>query len=551
MALLATVMEELESEEDVEEQSAQGLLPSEHYRRQRTIAGLGRRTIAGLGGVALIVVFMNFVCRHVGHERAAPDADLQALDGKWGLDGLQHAAQTMGDGLGNFTEGAAHAAHSVRSELGGLTNETLQTVQGELGEFTNRSETQMEQVLEGHDAGGSPKMNSQDTDTTTSTTTASALRGVDGQWPWQRLEPLQHAVQSVEGQLTGITNRTTQILAQPNYQNMLNKTLKEGLDFVGIVSNSTSELSSEGLSLQLRHALSDVGLEAGNLQQQADELRQEITSLTSDDSCSLDGLFFDKVIHSNLGGHGPDIGEQSLILESNRTENGLTVRRLEFKVTANSPYNPGLPTYNGITHGLVGRYGTIVVMPGSSVNLTFRVLDMETGEPVLMPSVAYTFFDLDEFRAHAASEFIQASGFTRVETTEDTEVVRTVEADGTTNTFQASTPGTFDDNPVDPMLLTEEQKNRAVTLHYSHTDAVSVIIGATPGSSSARAFTFVAHPVLQCAKTIGATGSREPVKKQGSESIMLRMRRMLPVLLGGLLVLVMIACLAAAFFLCC
>lgn len=41
------------------------------------------------------------------------------------------------------------------------------------------------------------------------------------------------------------------------------------------------------------------------------------------------------------------------------------------------------------------------------------------------------------------------------------------------------------------------------------------------------------------------------MKKQGSESIMLRMRRMLPVLLGGLLVLVMIACLAAAFFLCC
>merc|ERR1712192_91434 len=97
----------------------------------------------------------------------------------------------------------------------------------------------------------------------------------------------------------------------------------------------------------------------------------------------------------------------------------------------------------------------------------------------------------------------------------------------------------------------QEQRNRAVTLHYTDTDEVSVIIGATPGSSAARAFTFVAHPVLQCAKTIGPTGSRTSTSNQGTESILQRIRRLLPVLLGGLFVLLLVGCLAAVFCVCC
>jgi hypothetical protein len=463
-------------------------------------------------------------------------------------------------------EGLQLAAQNVGSELGGITNGTMQTVQsvrGELDDFANQSVSARSSLNR-----TTPTTASQDAMTTT--TSASVVQGSADQSPWSglqhaaasvgnqlggvtnqtglsmdRLEPFTHAAQGVEGQLDNLNHKTKGILTAS-----AGAALQEGLDVVGVLSNSTHALKSQGLSLQLRHALTDVGITVDNLHQQANDLRKEISSFSSDQSCSLDGLFFDKVLHSNLGNHGPDTGEPSLILESNRTHNGLSMKRLEFKVFANSPYIPGLPAYNGITHGLVGRYGTIVVVPGNEVNFTFRTFDLETGEPVQMPSIAYTFFDLDEYTGHTASEFIKARGFTHAETTADSEVVRTVNADGTT-TFQASTEGTFDDNPVDPMLLTEEQRNRAVTLHYTNTDQVSVVIGASAGSSAARAFTFVAHPVLQCAKTIGPSGSAMPKQDQGNESIMLKLHRLLPVLLGGLFVLAMIACLSAVFFVCC
>lgn len=378
----------------------------------------------------------------------------------------------------------------------------------------------------------------------------AAVRAFDGQSIWQGL---RHAADTARDELSGLSNESQtqvqEVLQGDQIGIFLNKTLEDGADFVGGLANGTKELKRKGLELQLQHALAGTLGEAGDLQKRAADLRHEISSLTgSQSSCQLDGLFFERVLQSNLGGHGPDVGAATLSLESNRTEGGLTVKHLEFRITANTPYNPGLPMYNGIYKGLVGKYGTVVVMPGSSVNLTFRVFDLNTSKPIRMPSVAFTFFDLDEYRDHAASEFIRASGFTRADLSEDTEVSRFSDPDGTT-TFQATTAGNFNDNPVDPLLLTEQQKNRAVTLTFTDTDEVTVVLGATPGPSAARAFTFVGHPVLQCAKTIKLKHGKpvEPLSKGHKENG--TAHHVLPMLLGGLLVLLLIGCVAA--FCCC
>merc|ERR1712113_181435 len=85
------------------------------------------------------------------------------------------------------------------------------------------------------------------------------------------------------------------------------------------------------------------------------------------------------------------------------------------------------------------------------------------------------------------------------------EVKRLENDDGTTR-FEATTEGNFDDNPVDPLLLTQQQKNRAVTVFFSNIDEVNFVLGATPASDPGawRCFEFVLHPVLKCAKTLKA-----------------------------------------------
>lgn len=260
-------------------------------------------------------------------------------------------------------------------------------------------------------------------------------------------------------------------------------------------------------------------------------------------ACSqLEGLYIDRVLHSNLGGQGPDVGEESLVFESNRT-NGTMTTTLAFKITANSPYEPGMPRMNGLSHGLVGKYGMIVVKPGTYVNVTFRTLNAETGAPIRVSGADFTFFDLDEAVGHTETEYITVGGFDHAETTEGTEVKQVQNSDGTT-TFRASTEGSFVDNPVDPLLLTQQQKNRAVTLSFKDTEEISLILGSTAGNSSFfRGFTFVGQPALRCAKTL-------PEKDRSGQTG----KKLLPLLVigvGAFLGLLIVTGLLCCWFGCC
>lgn len=298
--------------------------------------------------------------------------------------------------------------------------------------------------------------------------------------------------------------------------------LKQGLQSrLGNIANETKQINKEMLKQQMKHALKGGLGVAGNLTAVASSWRTDIKSLlhptTANGSAAevcpdLDGMYIEKVLHSNLGGKGPQAGEQSLVFVSNRTEGGVTVKRLAFKITARSPYAPGWNQMNGLSHGLVGKYGQVTLKPATNVTLRIQTFDLDTGEVIHLPDAAFTFFDLDEDKGHQASEYVTVKNFTAFEVTPNSEVVMFGNPDGST-TFQASTQGTYDDNPVDPLLLTEQQKNRAVTVRFGEVDYVEVVIGATPAPSDPgtwRCFTFVAHPVLKCAKTLGAETQSGP-----------------------------------------
>lgn len=250
---------------------------------------------------------------------------------------------------------------------------------------------------------------------------------------------------------------------------------------------------------------------AGNISSKADIWKNQIMGLLGQNDGSrcddLDGLYIERVIHNNLGGQGPDHGEESLILAANHSENGTTEREIALKITTLSQYTAGWSHMNGLSHGLVGKYGQVTLRAGTSVTLKIQSVDLRTQEVIHQPSAVFTFFDLDEGTNHSSSEYItvrgpgQPGGFKSVETTENTEVKNSTSPDGTV-TFRATTLGTFDDNPVDPLLLTEQQRNRAVTFRFENMDEITVVIGAAPSPADPmnwRCFSFVGHPVLKCA----------------------------------------------------
>jgi hypothetical protein len=66
--------------------------------------------------------------------------------------------------------------------------------------------------------------------------------------------------------------------------------------------------------------------------------------------------------------------------------------------------------------------------------------------------------------------------------------------------FTATTEGDGSDNPVDPMTLTEQQRNRAVTLTFRKINEFNVTMASTSGWMP-RYFTFLGRPSVLCALT--------------------------------------------------
>jgi len=70
-------------------------------------------------------------------------------------------------------------------------------------------------------------------------------------------------------------------------------------------------------------------------------------------------------------------------------------------------------------------------------------------------------------------------------------------------TFNATRPGTASDNPKNPLELSIEQKDKAVTIKYTDVHMFDVEFGAAGENHQHRWFNFVLRPSLLCARTVG------------------------------------------------
>jgi len=206
-------------------------------------------------------------------------------------------------------------------------------------------------------------------------------------------------------------------------------------------------------------------------------------------------LVLDAVLHSNLGGQGPHTGPEGLVFAGRDAKQGRPAEQVLLVINATSPYFPGVPE----TVGLAGKLGTINLNGGTHVRLRFRIFDRTSVRERFIERQQLTFFDLDMAPDGETAEYVKAWGFHTATVTEHSELNKTINNDGST-TFKASKVGNGADNPQDPLMLTMQQKNRAVTLEWSNVTEFALELGCSTGWHP-RYFTFVARPSLWCART--------------------------------------------------
>lgn len=164
---------------------------------------------------------------------------------------------------------------------------------------------------------------------------------------------------------------------------------------------------------------------------------------------------------NNLGSLGPDFEGPEGIRYGEITEvhNGRYVDLL-----VNAASKPYVPHYSS-KNGLHGSFGNINLYNNNSIDLVFHFIDSESGEPVEMPGFHITVFDLDQGPYASAKEFLTVDGFDEAHLMAFTSLNTRGLADGRRE-FSSTVHGTGENNPVDPLSLTEHQAAHAVDLVF-------------------------------------------------------------------------------------
>eukprot|EP00419_Tripos_fusus_P006868 CAMPEP_0172682004 /NCGR_PEP_ID=MMETSP1074-20121228/17858_1 /TAXON_ID=2916 /ORGANISM="Ceratium fusus, Strain PA161109" /LENGTH=418 /DNA_ID=CAMNT_0013500605 /DNA_START=36 /DNA_END=1289 /DNA_ORIENTATION=- len=217
------------------------------------------------------------------------------------------------------------------------------------------------------------------------------------------------------------------------------------------------------------------------------------------------------VLHKNLGRQGPDEGSEGIIYEGAavrlaNSSNGGEPRPRPVMVELHASNETPLVTDPQL-NGMVGQYARLNIQHGTRMLFRVRFLDGLTLQPKVMHSIDFTFFDLDMHVTGNEVKYVKLWGFSSFALTRNTEVNVAVDPIDGSTTFQGTMPGTDRDRPTDPWMLSSEQKNKAVTLHFEDVADFKVELGSInkiPHWGAHHNFLFVAQPSLQCGQTIGA-----------------------------------------------
>lgn len=213
-------------------------------------------------------------------------------------------------------------------------------------------------------------------------------------------------------------------------------------------------------------------------------------------------LVFNTLLHSNLGGAGPDDGAENLVFGDVSLDTNLVV-------TATSPYTPNMlnPAGGVLKNGVREGFGVVNLASGNSVDLTFSFVDSGTGAPKTMVSTVVTFFDGDHGMSHESRETLTIKDMTSFALDDETtltlqdDMASAVDmANGAAEvTFQSTLRGSKEDNPVSPLSLSRLQAQRAVAALFEDKSQFRVVLAETGYvNPQGRNFYFAGASSLTC-----------------------------------------------------
>jgi len=199
------------------------------------------------------------------------------------------------------------------------------------------------------------------------------------------------------------------------------------------------------------------------------------------------------VTRNNLGGAGPDSGDTGLIYSAVGENGAIDGQSFELHLNVSggtfSPQN-----VNQI--GLDGVYGSINLRSGTEVSLSVRKWTGAAYEP--LDHFHLTFFNIDK-GSNGAVESIQVSHWSNAYLGQRTDV-NSERQDGGGIKFEGTQEGPGEWTDSDPLTLSSEQFNRAVSVTIGEVETLTLTLKVSSASPpEGRWFKFVGRPVLRCA----------------------------------------------------
>mmetsp|Transcript_64509 Transcript_64509/g.162328 ORF Transcript_64509/g.162328 Transcript_64509/m.162328 type:complete len:559 (-) Transcript_64509:22-1698(-) len=226
----------------------------------------------------------------------------------------------------------------------------------------------------------------------------------------------------------------------------------------------------------------------------------EIEDPVTEWKCSTIDHTLVKVLHSNLGGQGPDDADRHILYRMAEWKDGIFVRHIRLMVTATSKYRCGSGGKNGMSKG---GFGSIRVDGGSEVHLKFQFYD-ELMEPLTLETFRISWYDLDHASTGNAREFVMTHSIQRVDVVGDSNVYHESDTNNETTSvyLEAGVHGTSSDNPENSVELNEAQKEKSAALEFKDVHTFTTVIGVINGRNP-RNFNFAPHSFASCEQVAG------------------------------------------------
>ena len=199
--------------------------------------------------------------------------------------------------------------------------------------------------------------------------------------------------------------------------------------------------------------------------------RTELNALNPTEETIEIGIGQSTLSHSNLGGVGPDAGEQNMRFKNAGLVYG---RSIDVVLSNVSTYRaPNGASANGI---VAERFGQMNIGYGSTVDLHLQFRDTETDEPVVLHEFVMGFFDFDT--GASSSQCSEMIGFDR---SQDFMYHQghwvSARTNGTKQWFLSTDLGSADDNPTSPYDLSASEKEHSVIATFFDTSEVNLTLG--------------------------------------------------------------------------